>query len=151
MPPKFTLQPILDYRHNRVEVLEIELGQLLGFRQQTLASLEVLFSNQSNLFEQLSQKQQGVIDFQAVSQIRTNLRMIEKSIQEQQSLLVELERRVEAKQNEVVGAKQNEEMLVILKNKEIERHQSQLNYQENRLQDDAYIAQAYRRTAGLSQ
>jgi flagellar export protein FliJ len=151
MPPKFSLQPILDYRHNRVEVLEIELSQLLGFRQQTLASLEVLFSDQLNLFEQLAKKQQGVIDFQAVSQIRTNLRMIEKSIQEQQSLLVELERRVEAKQNEVVGAKQNEEMLVILKNKEIERYQSQLNYQENRLQDDAYIAQAYRRTAGLSQ
>jgi flagellar export protein FliJ len=151
MPPKFSLQPILDYRHNRVEVLEIELSQLLGFRQQTLASLEVLFSDQSNLFEQLAEKQQGVIDFQAVSQIRTNLRMIENNIQELQSLLVELERRVEAKQNEVVGAKQNEEMLVILKNKENERYQSQLNYQENRLQDDAYIAQAYRRTAGLSQ
>jgi len=29
MPPKFSLQPVLDYRHNRVEVLEVELGRLL--------------------------------------------------------------------------------------------------------------------------
>jgi flagellar export protein FliJ len=151
MPPKFSLQPILDYRHNRVEVLEIELGQLLGFRQQTLASLEILFSHRSNLFEQLCRKQTGVIDFQAVNQIRTNLKMIERGIQEQQNLLVELESRLAAKQSEVVGAKQNEEMLVILKNKENERYQSELNYQENRLQDDAYIAQAYRRTVGISQ
>jgi flagellar biosynthesis chaperone FliJ len=77
--------------------------------------------------------------------------MVESNIQEYQSLLAELESRLTAKKKEVVGARQNEEMLVILKNKEIERYQSQLSYQENHLQDDAYIAQAYRRTAGLSQ
>ncbi len=29
MPPKFSLQTVLDVRHSKVEALEIELGQLM--------------------------------------------------------------------------------------------------------------------------
>jgi flagellar biosynthesis chaperone FliJ len=58
---------------------------------------------------------------------------------------LELARQVQAKQQELVAARQEEEVLVILKDKEVERYQAEQAQQENRLQDDIYIAQAHRR------
>ena len=42
MPPKFSLQPVLDYRHNLVEALEIELGSLLNAKLEIIHGIHII-------------------------------------------------------------------------------------------------------------
>lgn len=144
MPPRFSLQPVLDYRHNLVESLQIELGQVTARKQQAENDLQTLCAFRAQLFAELERQQQGVIDFEANRQTRINLRVIEERIQEQIELVRTLERKVAEKQAEVISARQDEETLATLKRKELERYQLEQAALENRLQDDIYIARAYR-------
>lgn len=145
MPPKFSLQPVLDYRHKVLESLEIELGGLLQSQKNGAQFLQKLQDHQKQLFEELHHQQDGIIDLQAVTHLRSNLRAVEERIQRQVSFLAKLERDIEQKRAEVVEAKQDEETLATLKSKEIERYKAEQARQENRLQDDIYIAQAFRK------
>jgi flagellar export protein FliJ len=150
MAPKFTLQPVLDYRHNRVEILEVELGQLLQEQQRNQTYLEVLHESRRRLYEKLGDSQQGDIDLFLISRLRSSLKSVGERILQQQAHLSELSNQVLAKRKEMITAKQDEEALETLKNKEIERYQSEQAQQENRLQDDIYIAQAYRRSTSMA-
>jgi flagellar export protein FliJ len=148
----FSLQSVLNYRHTRVEALEVELGQLQGEREKTLAFLESLRNRRRGLLDDMRLQQSGELDFLMLNQLKTNLKDAEARILKTQALLHEIEKAVVAKRAEMVAAKQEEEALVVLKNKEIERYQSELNRKENRLQDDIYIAQAFHHhQAGSSQ
>jgi flagellar export protein FliJ len=148
VPPKFTLQPVLDYRHNRVELLEVELGQLLTAHQRGQASLAALKANQSALFEELHANQVGEVNLVKVGQLRANLNRLRAQILKQQADLKALEQQIQSKRSEMVSARQDEEVLAILKDKEKDRYQTEQAQQEMRLQDDIYIAQAYRRSLG---
>ena len=144
MPPKFSLQSILDFRHSRVEIIEIELGQLLTAQQQALNFIEMLQVVKVQLFAELNVQQFGEVDLVRVAQLRANLKAIETQIAQQQAELKAVTAQVAAKQREVIGARQDEKVLAILKGKEIERYHAHLIQEENRLQDDIYIAQAFR-------
>jgi flagellar export protein FliJ len=146
MTPKFSLQPVLDYRHNRVEILEVELGRLLQAQQRGQTFLETLKESQARLFEQLSQCQQGEIDLFLLARLRSTLKVVNERIQRQQERLRQLAEQVQSKRQEVVAAHQDEEVLLTLKNHEIERYQQEQARQENRLQDDIYTARAYQRS-----
>jgi flagellar biosynthesis chaperone FliJ len=58
--------------------------------------------------------------------------------------LARLEVAIRQKRNELVAAKQDEEVLEILKRKGIESYNAEVTLQESRTQDDIYIAQAFR-------
>jgi flagellar export protein FliJ len=145
MSIQFSLQPVLDYRHQKVEALEVELSQLLASHQQGSDMLQSLNGFQTHLFEQMKQQKDGVIDLQAVTQMHSNLKVVEARIQQQKMLLKELENKIDSKRDDVIHAKQDEETLNTLKAKELVRYQAEQARQESRLQDDIYIAQAYRR------
>jgi flagellar export protein FliJ len=149
MPPKFSLQPVLNYRHTRVEGFEVELGVLLDARQRGSEFLEKLRSFQKGLFAEMhTQQSGGLMDLEKVAQLRSNLKLIEERIHVQIETLAELDSQVEAKRNELVAAKQDEETLVKLKENELDRYREQQARQESRLQDDIYIAQAFHKGAG---
>lgn len=150
MPPKFSLQPVLDYRETRVEILEIELGRLLQAQQRGKTFLEALQSSRDRLLEELGRRQTGDIDLFLLSRLRSNLQTVNYRIEEQEMRLNELAGQIAAKQEEIVTAKQDAEALVKLKNHEIERYQKEEQQRENRLQDDIYISQAYRRMNGAT-
>ncbi len=147
MAPKFTLQPVLDYRHSLVEILEVELGRFLHEQQRCKALIDALQNSQWIILEKLGSCQQGEIDLFMVAQLRSSLNLVKEHLANQRLRLLELAKLVQAKQQELVAARQEEEVLVILKDKEIERYQVDQAQLENRLQDDIYIAQAYRRAA----
>jgi len=144
MPPKFSLQPVLDYRHNRVEVLEVELGRLLQTQQRGLTILEALQDSRGRIINQLKDGQQGDIDLFMVSRLRSSLNNINERITQQETYLIELNYQVQEKRNEVISAKQDDEALQTLKDREIERYMAEQAQKENRLQDDIYISRAYR-------
>lgn len=144
MPPKFSLQPVLDYRHNRVEVLEIELGRLLQTQKRCQTVLEALHDSRGRIINQLKDGQQGDIDLFLISRLRSSLNNVNERIIQQEAYLVELEYQVQEKRKEVISAKQDDEALQTLKDREIERYMAEQAQKENRLQDDIYISRAFR-------
>ena len=114
MPPKFSLQSVLDLRHGKVELLEIELGKLLSKRLETEALLISLQEHQASLNDQLVEIQSGDIDLVKMSLVRLNLLQVGRNIELVRQELKKLERDVEAKQTEIVKAKQAEETLATL-------------------------------------
>ena len=59
MPPKFSLQTVLDVRHSKVEALEIELGQIQQEKLQKENYLHTLYLAQDKLYESLHQSMSG--------------------------------------------------------------------------------------------
>jgi flagellar export protein FliJ len=147
MPPKFSLQPVLEFRHNHVEVLEVELGRIVHLRQEAEQTMAFLLLRQSALSQELFQSQQdGEIDLEKIGQLRTLLRRLAGRIEQQKQRIGELLRAEEAKRTDLVNAKQDEEALETLKDKEAVRFRAKVAREENRLQDDIYISQAFRRS-----
>lgn len=144
MPPKFSLQPVLDYRHNRVEILEIELGRLLQTQKRGQTILEALQDSRGRIINQLKDGQEGEIDLFLVSRLRSSLNNVNERITQHETYLIELNVQVQEKRREVITAKQDDEALQTLKNHEMDRYLVEQAQKENRLQDDIYISRAFR-------
>ena len=143
MAPKFNLQNILDIRHSRVEALEIELARLLSIQLKLESQLLLLRENQMGLMVQLTRMQQGELDLVAVNLVRYNILQGDDRIRTAKRELAAHQRLVEEKRRELVGAKQSEETLRILKQKGIEAFNAEMQLKEASAQDDIYIARAY--------
>lgn len=144
MPPKFSLQNVLDVRHGKVELLEIELGKLLVAHQQTRELLQSLWEEQASLLELLNASQSGDIDLFKISTLRSNILHINERIEEVMLELARQDREIVEKRTALVKAKQDEETLEILKKKRYEVYLADQVQIEARAQDDLYIAQAFR-------
>ena len=144
MAPKFSLQNVLDLRHGKVELFEIELSKLLAVQQETEMRLVSLQEFQRDLLDQLRDAQLGEIDLARISLLRLNILQVNTYIE---SISLELARQnheVKEKRTELVQAKQSEEILEILKRKRYEVYLAEQVQIEARAQDDIYIAQAFR-------
>ena len=80
MPPKFSLQSVLNIRHSRVEALEIGLGELLANHKKAEALLVSLQVQQNHLFEQLLDQQKAEMDLFKVTHIRSNIVTVDEQI-----------------------------------------------------------------------
>lgn len=144
MAPKFSLQNVLDVRHGKVELLEIELGKLLTAQQEVELRLLQVRDFQRGLLEQLDLAQSGEIDLFQTNLLRLNIMQVHAFIE---NLILELARRsqeVSEKRTELIRARQAEETLEILKRKRQEVYLAEQIQIEARAQDDIYIAQAFR-------
>ena len=147
MPPEFALQTVLDYRHSVVQALEIELGRLQAQHQAHQAQLARLHDQREALFIELRERQSGALELALLTQLRLNVRNVERAIEREQELLAQLALQVAEQQQKVVAARQDEETLAKLKENGQERfRQSQARHEEHQ-RDDIYIAQAHRRAA----
>jgi flagellar export protein FliJ len=144
MAPKFSLQNVLDIRHGKVELLEIELGKLMAACQRTETLLLSLKESQANLWEQLSASQSGEIDLVEMKLIRSNILQVNKRIESAALELARQNQEVKEKRAEMIKAKQSEETLKILKQNRYEVYMAEQVRIESRAQDDIYIAQAFR-------
>jgi flagellar export protein FliJ len=145
MPPKFSLQTVLDVRHSKVELLEVELGRLNQERHQKTALCEALALAMDTLYENLHEHMRGEMDLFLIGHLRNNCNNIALQIQQVQQSILVLEQAIEQKRIEVVEAKKSEESLNILKNKESDRFLEEEKDKERRFQDDIYISQGFRR------
>jgi len=144
MSPKFSLQSVLDFRHGKVELLEIELGKLLAAHQETQALLAALQEYEIGILEQLSLTQSGEIDLVRMNLLRLNVLQVGKNIE---MVLLELKKQVkeiDSKRAEMVKAKQSEETLETLKRNRHEIYVAEQVQIESQVQDDIYIARAFR-------
>jgi len=143
MSPKFSLQNVLDVRHGKVELLEIDLGKLAMIHQQTenlLASLEAF---QAGLLEQLSEAQTGEIDLVKLNLLFLNSLRIGKNIEMVNLELKKQDLAIEEKRAELIRAKQSEETLQILKRNRHEVYVAEQVQIEAQALDDIYIARSF--------
>jgi flagellar export protein FliJ len=147
MPPKFSLQNVLEVRHSRVEALEIELGKLQMEQLNIEAQLSTLHDLTVRLMEGLQRSMQGELDMVLLALLRSDLKFVEDTTVKVQTELAQMKLRVETKRRELVAAKQDEEVLQILKRKRLEAYAVEQAEQEARTQDDIYISQAFRNRA----
>jgi flagellar export protein FliJ len=144
MAPKFSLQSVLDFRHSRVEALEMEYSKLLEAQQEGLLMQEQNREALKDLYALLRQEQSGDMDLITVQHLRRDTRSVSERLEQIGQALVVLAGRIEAKRYEIVAARQAEETLTTLKDKEITRWQAEKVRVENRQQDDTYISRAFR-------
>jgi flagellar export protein FliJ len=144
MTPKFSLQTVLDFRHGKVELLEIELGKLLVAHQKTQSLFTALQEYQISLLDQLSVTQSGEIDLVRMNLLRLNILQVGEQIE---LVVLELKKQVkeiEIKRAEMIKARQSEETLEILKRNRNELYLAEQVQIEAQAQDDIYIARAFR-------
>jgi len=148
MIPKFSLQNVLDLRHGKVELLEIELGKLMAIHQETQNLHTSLMQYQESLINQLSIAQTGDIDLANLNLLRLNVLQLNKHIEMVNLELKKQSREIENKRFQLVEAKQSEETLEILKRKRHEVYMAEQIQIEAQAQDDIYIARAFRNQQG---
>ncbi len=144
MAPKFSLQNVLNVRHDKVELLEIELSKLLLAQQETELRLLSLQEFQSDLVEQLSDAQSDEIDLVKIGLLRLNILQVNAYIESVTLELARQNQEIKDKRAELIAAKQSEETLEILKRKRYETYLAEQVQIEARAQDDIYIARAFR-------
>jgi len=144
MPPKFSLQTVLDVRHSKVESIEIELGQLMHEKQEKEDFLETLITALDTLHTTLQERMSGEIDLFSINHLRANINQISEGIISAKYAIEDLAEKVENKRLQLVEAKKEEESLKILKNKEYERFLEGEKEKEKRFVDDVYISQGFR-------
>jgi flagellar FliJ protein len=147
MQPRFSLQTVLEYRENIVEALEIEMSCLLTARQQAQQILDALSAKLQGLYSQLRQTQIGEMDLVKNANLRQNIDYVDDCIEQQEQEIARLDERIEAKRQELIKAKQDEEMLENLKEKYIEAFEADIKAKEGRAQDDIYITQHFQSSA----
>ncbi len=145
MFPRFSLQAVLDYRTSLVEALEIELGRLMAILLRARKILEAMRDKRINLVGELRSAMLGELDLIKISQLRVNIELLDVNIAHQEEEVERIAQEVEAKRQELVKARQDEEVLVILKDKAIAAFQQEMKLRENRTQDDVYIASYYQK------
>lgn len=145
MPPKFSLQTVLDVREKRVETLEIELGHLLQEQRKGEEYLARLQALEASLFARLERQKIGELDLFALEQLHHELTLVQERIEQARQALDMWQRRVDAKRRELIQARQDVEVLETLREKELARYQEEMAHLESRLLDDLYISRAFRR------
>jgi flagellar export protein FliJ len=144
MAPTFALQNVLNIRHDRVELLEVQLGRLVKLQLEAQNFLQALLDTQAALVERLSAAQSGEMDLFEINMLRANLLNADSQIELVERELARITEEVNARRSQVIKAKQEEETLQILKRKGIEVFNAEQSRLETKNQDDIYIAQAFR-------
>jgi len=150
MPPKFSLQSVLEYQQKRVDLLEVDLGRLQQSKQ---AALDLLNQYQVELVQimaELSNLQNGDLDMQAVMMARLNVKRVQNQILNQKMTIQAIEKAIAEKRQEVILARQDEAAMETLRDKEIQRFNDRVIEQEKRQQDDIYTSKAHTHSAQMA-
>ncbi|MHC1782832.1 MAG: flagellar FliJ family protein [Anaerolineaceae bacterium] len=147
MPPKFSLQGILDYRHSRVEILEVVLSKAMHVHQQAIDELGSLEVEQGRLLQEMAESQKGELDLKALSHTRFMSKKIQGMIARQHEEINRLASEVEKAKQILIQAKQDEQVMVTLSEKELLKFTEKQYLQDKQQQDDVYISKAHSETA----
>jgi flagellar export protein FliJ len=145
MPPKFTLQSVLNYHHNRVELLEMELGRLRHEAYEVQLQIDYCRGRRQGLFEEARQQQNDLMDMDAVLLVRQQIQALERKLEQHEHAHADLTQQINAQLEKVVVARQDEATLKKLKDKELDAYLAELARREESQRDDIYIAQAFRK------
>lgn len=145
MPPAFIFQNVLDIRHSKVESIEIQLSKVENKLQTLKEKKESLQLLKNNQIEELTIRMRGDIDLQQLNILNASIRRLDDFIKHIEIEIVETQKKILQIRAGLVEAKQDEETLEILKEKEIEKFKIEMKRVESIQQDDVYISQAFQK------
>ena len=152
MDPRFRLQPVLNYRQDIEDALQLELGRLLQEEQEARARLEELRAESERSMVELSAIQSAPrIDVPAIQQGYYYLEALQGVIEHQVVVVNEATERVEAKRRELVKAMQDRKVLEKLKEKYQREYADWVRRVEQTLADDVVTTRYNRRLAGVEE
>lgn len=144
MPPAFNFQNVLDIRHSKVEAIEIQLSKF----EKVLLSLEnrksTLLDMKNGHLTEMEKRMQGEIDVMQLEILRSNVKTIDDCTKRVEVEINDTRKKISQTRKDLVEARQDEETLEILKEKELERFKAQMKRIENNQQDDVYISLAFK-------
>jgi flagellar export protein FliJ len=143
MTPRFSLQNVLDYRHSKVEKLEVVFGRIQNQLQAAQNRMSIMDAEKQQLLQELGSFQNGNLDLQTILQARTYLKRVQKGIDRQQIEINRISVEVENARVALIQAKQDEVALEKLSDKEQQIYSDKVNIREKQQQDDIYISQAH--------
>jgi flagellar export protein FliJ len=147
MPPKFSLQGILDYRHSRVEILEVVLGRIMLEHQNAIDILTELEIENQRILQEMAESQKGELDLKALAHTRLMAKKFQGMIARQQDEIRRLAEEVEKARKNLVQAKQDEQVMVTLSEKELLKFSEKQYMQDKQQQDDVYVSKAHTENA----
>lgn len=144
MPPAFSLQPVLNYREHRVEMLQLELARLFAVEADLRMQLDEKRQFEQSILSSLAHAVLGLLDLTTIGQLHVQLRSTQNQIVQLEKHLAEVAVQTEFKRAEVVKAEQSKETLAKIKSNGDMRWQDEMVRREASDRDDQYIARAYR-------
>jgi len=147
MQHNFTLQSVLDYRGTIVDSLEMELALMLREKIDLENAINKAARLEKQLWNELLELRVGELDLVRMEHLQNQQEQVEKEKELLLSSLKSLMTQIHAKREEIVLAKQDEEVLETIKEKEIRKFKQRVKEQDQKFQDDIYIAQAYQARA----
>lgn len=144
MPPAFHFQNVLDIRHSKVEAIEIQLGKF----EKVLLSLQDRRNSLQDMkkhdLDEMERRMQDEIDLVQLDILRANVKTLEDCTRRVDTEINDTHKKISQTRKDLVEARQDEETLEILKDKELERFKAQMKRIENSQQDDIYISLAHK-------
>lgn len=132
----FRLQPVLNYKSQMVDALEMEFARLKQAYQREQTLLDNLLQTAENEMRALTERQVGPLDCSEIQLRQDYLLALHESAQQQADRVIQAEQRMGSKREELVETMQDQKALEKLR----EHHQAQLRKElerkESRVIDD---------------
>jgi len=132
----FSLQPVLSYKENLVDLLERQLAQLFARRKAVEMVLVSLHQERQQVHRRLVAERQGVLKLGTLWQHQVYLDWLGERIDAQEKRLTRLDEQVDEKRKELLTAMQEKRMLEKLKEKARKRFLVELERREADLHDE---------------
>ena len=152
MDPRFRLQPVLNYRQDLEDALQLELARVLEEERAAREQLDLLRDESQRAMAELRAfQEQPRVDLALMSQGFFYLEALQAAIEVQVQVVAEVTERVEAKRRDLVKAMQDRKVIEKLKEKYQREYAEWVRRTEQRLVDDMVTIRYNRRLAGVEE
>jgi flagellar protein FliJ len=131
---EFSLQKVLGFKEQEYRLLEQELMILLGAKKQNEEILQEYEDNLRDEYEKSRQRKK--ITSQEKQQLENYFNKIKADIYGQKLVIVDLERKIKAKQDQIVEKQKEIKVLDKLKEKQFEEYLYEFNLEERKFMDE---------------
>jgi flagellar export protein FliJ len=138
-PQGFRLQPVLNYKANIVDMLEVEFARLKLAHQQETAVLEQLQQTKTDEMNALHSRQNGALNCQAIQMHHQYLQALDRFIRQQTGRVEDAKHRADTKREELVNTVQDQKTLEKLKERHHTTQRQESLRREARIVDDLVI------------
>jgi flagellar export protein FliJ len=135
----FRLQPVLNYKSNLVDALEVEFSHLKQVHRQEANVLQQLQETKNQGMDALRRQQQGALDCETIRLHQQYLQALDTQVTQQTGRVEEAKGQANDKREELVKTMQDQKTLEKLRERHQVKQQRELLRREARVVDDLVV------------
>lgn len=147
---QFSLDTVLDYRHQIQDSLQVELAAITAQVNRQQAAVDAAQGRYAATNQEFREKKLAGMTIAELSGYETALEAAEREIQRELMRLRDLQRKEEAKRQELVQAKQDASSVEKLREKKLEAYRREEQKAEEHYMDDLVCAKGHNASAATS-